>query len=112
MATLTPVPVPVDGGLIVAGVPAAPGGDEAPTGNGRLLHVALAAAAGAPVTVTVATPGTVQGLAVADVAASIDPGESWLLPLTSVFRNPTTGRASVTYSSATNVTVAVLEPDR
>lgn len=112
MAILTVQPVPVNGGLVVAGAAASAGGDEAPTGGGRLLHVAVAAAAGGPVTVTVATPGTVRGLAVADVSKAVSPGGVWVLPLTSEFRSSATGRAAVSYTDATNVTVAVLEPDR
>jgi hypothetical protein len=111
VAILTVQSAPVDGGLVVAGAAASPGGDEAPTGNGRLLYVALAAA-GAPVTVTVATPATVRGLAIEDVTAVLDPGETWVLPLASEFRNPATGRASITYTSATNVSVAVVEAER
>jgi hypothetical protein len=112
MAILTAQAVPVNGGLVPVPDPAAAGGDEAPVGAGRLLYVLLGSAATAAQTVTVATPGTVKGMAIEDVTASLDPGDVWLLPLTREFRDPTTGRASVTYSDATNMSVAVLEPGR
>lgn len=110
MATLTPQPVPVDEGLEVTTQAAASGGDEAPTGNGRLLYVRNDHATD-PRTVTVVTTASVQGLAVDDVDEAVAAGEVWLLPLTSIFGDPATGRASVTYSdSGADLEVAVLEP--
>lgn len=110
MAILTPQTIPVDGGLTPIPDPASAGGDEAPTGNGRILYVINVGAAGADV--TVATPGTVKGLDVQDVINTVAVGDVWLLPLTDVFRNPSTGRASVTYTDNTVFEVAVLEPER
>lgn len=107
MAILTPQKVTIDGGLAVATVDAASGGDQAPCGNNRVLYVRNTGV-GTPV-VTVTTPGTVGGLTIEDVARTMAAGEVWLLPLTSVFASPTTGRASVTYSAHTDLDVAVLE---
>ena len=89
-------------------VPAAGAGDDCATGAGVLLMVRNTS--GSAVTVTLVTPQLVDGdLAVADrpftVAATT--GEH-CIPVTDLYRNPTTGRASITYSAATNVTVCVV----
>lgn len=86
---------------------AAAGGDTAPVGSGLVLHVVNGSASS--VTVTVVTPGTVGGLAIADAALAVAAGGSGFVPLASVFRDPDTGRASITYSAATDVDVAVLQ---
>lgn len=108
MAALAVIPVPVNGGIGLedSAVAAAALGDTAPTGLGRFLYVANGDSA--PHTVTVATPGTVSGLAIPDVAIVVAAGESAVLPLTALFRG-VSGRASITYSAATSMTVAVFE---
>ncbi|WP_046507090.1 hypothetical protein [Streptomyces odonnellii] len=110
MATLQPVPVPI-GGLALedSATPAGAGGDTAPTGPGRFLYVHNSD--DAQHTVTLATPGTVSGLAIADVPVVVAAGESALVPLANVFRGPN-GRASITYDAVTDVTVAALELPR
>jgi hypothetical protein len=85
----------------------------APAGGG---HVAaprpgvdlIVKTAGTLTTVTLVTPETVDGdLAVADrTFTTVATGES-KIPLTHRYRNPTTGRASITYSAVTAVTVCV-----
>lgn len=107
MAVLAPQLIPVHTGLAPATAPAAAGGDQAPVGGNRLLYVRNNSAAS--VTVTVATPGTVRGLAVADVVAAVAASAVWTLPLSRMFADPITGRAAITYSAAANVGVAVLE---
>jgi len=87
--------------------PASAGGDTAPVGNGRVLHVFNGS--GASVTVTVVTPGTVNGLAIADAALVVPAGDSGFVPLTNIYRNPSTGLANVTYSAVTTVEVAALQ---
>ncbi|MCX4572286.1 hypothetical protein OHB41_03615 [Streptomyces sp. NBC_01571] len=85
---------------------AASGGDTAPVGGGLKLHVANGGAS--PITVTVVTPGTLDGLAIADAALSIPASGNGFIPLTSVYRDPVTGRANITYSAVTSVNVAVI----
>ncbi len=85
---------------------ASAGGDTAPVGGGLKLHVVNGS--GATVTVTVVTPGTLDGLSIGDAALAIPAGGHGFVPLTNVYRDPVTGRANVTYSAVTTVTVAVL----
>lgn len=106
MAALTTNVIPIAGlridNLFVS---AAGGGDDAETGPGIDLIVKTA---GTLTTVTIVTPETVDGdLAVADrTFTTVATGES-KIPLTSRYRNPSTGRASITYSAVTAVTVCV-----
>jgi hypothetical protein len=104
MAVLTAQAMPL-GGLQPTYAAAAGGGDQAPVGEKLLLHVRNDDASSK--TVTVATPGTVGGLAIADAAQTIPAGGDAFIPLKSTY--PATGRAAVTYSAATSVTVAVLQ---
>ncbi|MFG2670488.1 hypothetical protein [Streptomyces sp. NPDC048445] len=109
MAALAVTSVPVNGGLpdlAGAAVAAAALGDTAPCGPGRFLFVRNADSGSH--TVTVATPGTVSGLAIPDVAVAVAAGKSAVVPLAPVFRGAS-GRAAVTYDAVTSVTVAVLE---
>lgn len=85
---------------------ASSGGDTAPVGGGLKLHVVNGS--GASVTVTVVTPGTLDGLAIADAALSVPAGGSGFIPLTNVYRDPVTGRAAISYSATATVSVAVL----
>lgn len=86
---------------------ASAGGDTAPVGGGLVLHVSNGG--GSSVTVTVVTPGTLDGLAIADASVSIPAAGHGFVPLTSVYRDPVTGRANITYSGVTSVNVAVLQ---
>jgi hypothetical protein len=85
---------------------ASAGGDTAPVGGGLKLHVSNGS--GSAVTVTVVTPGTLDGLAIADASLSVPAGGHGFIPLTSVYRDPVTGRAAITYSATTTVNVAVI----
>ncbi|OII64592.1 hypothetical protein BJP40_19830 [Streptomyces sp. CC53] len=109
MADLSLISVPVDTGIAdVAGqaVAAAGGGDTAPVGPGRFLYVANGDAS--PHTVTVATPGTIKGLAIADASLVVAAGDHAIIPLHNVYRG-SNGRAAVTYDGVTSVTVAAFE---
>ncbi|MEV8151344.1 hypothetical protein [Streptomyces fradiae] len=109
MAALSVTQAPVDGGLpdlAGAAVAASALGDTAPVGPGRLLAVVNADAA--PHTVTVATPGTVSGLGVADAVMTVAAGDTGLLPLPRLFAQ-SDGRAALTYDDVTSLSVAVLE---
>lgn len=92
----------LDGALVAA----TSGGDDAPTGAGLLL-VVKNGDSGAH-TVTLVTPGTVNGLAIADRTVSVAAAKTELIPLVADYRNPSTGRASVTYDGVTSVSVGVV----
>lgn len=94
------------GGAESALVAAAGGGDTCPAGPGIFLEVANGS--GSAVTVTLATPGTVEGLAIADRAVSIPASETWKIPVPKIFAKPD-GRCDVTYSSATDVNVGAFK---
>src|SRR5688572_28076126 len=100
MATLTATTVTSVGGL--ADLAAASGGDTAPVGPGYALVVINGGASTR--TVTIATPGTVDGHAVADATLVVAAGDTGIIPLTNVFRGAT-DRASITYDAVTTVTV-------
>lgn len=87
--------------------PASPGGDTCPTGSDVKLLVNNAS--GAPITVTLVTPGTVDGnLAITDRTVTVNAGKVEAIPVTDLYRNPSTGLASLTYSATATVTVAVM----
>ncbi|MEU7348358.1 hypothetical protein ABZ778_31535 [Streptomyces bacillaris] len=109
MAALAETAVTTVGGiadLAAAATAAAGGGDTAPVGPGIFLAVINADAS--PHTATIATPGTVNGHAIADATLTVAAGDTGIIPLTNLFRGET-GRASITYDAVTDVTVAVLK---
>jgi hypothetical protein len=106
MAILSAQRLPLSG-LQPTYASAASGGDQAPVGEKLVLHVRNGDATSK--TVTIATSGTVGNLAVADAQQTIPASGSAFIPLKSAFRDPMTGRASITYSAVTSVTVAVLQ---
>lgn len=108
MAALPTNVVPLQGlQLDALLLPATSGGDDCPTGAGIALAVKNADSASH--TVTLATPATVDGdLAVADRAVVVAAGKTELIPLIATYRNPSTGRANVTYDAVTSVSVAVI----
>lgn len=108
MATLARQAI-TDAGTEVTYAPAGASGDKTVPGDRVALHVVNGAAA--DVTVTIATPGTVSGLAIADRALVVTAGESRFVRLPAeLYRNRAdSGLASWTYApSATSVTVAVV----
>ncbi|WP_405994962.1 hypothetical protein [Streptomyces sp. NBC_00986] len=105
MAALAAQVVPLTG-VAVTFTAAAGGGDTCPTGAGVLLLVKNGDSGSH--TVTLATPGTVNGLAIADRAIAVAAGAQVAIPVTSDYRDPSTGRAAVTYDGVTSVTVAVV----
>lgn len=86
---------------------AAAAGDTAPIGTHCLLAVKNGSEA--EVTVTVAVNGDLDGLAVEDAALAIPAAGDALVPLRPIYRDATTGRAAITYSAHTDVTVAALQ---
>lgn len=106
MADLIPQQVPL-GGLQPAWAAASGGGDTAPVGSHLLLLVRNDGVA--PVTVTIATPGTVGGLVVGDATQTVPVGGHAVVPLRPAYRDPATGRAAITYDDATSAEVAVVQ---
>jgi hypothetical protein len=109
MADLSLTTVPVATGIAdvaAAATAANAGGDTAPVGPGRFLYVNNGSAGS--ITVTIATPGTVSGLAVADTAVAVAAGKHAIIPLSNVFRGAN-GRAAITYSGVTSLTVRPFE---
>jgi hypothetical protein len=110
MAALTTVDITtaspaddLDGDLAAA----ASGGDTAEVGPGVFLLALNSSGDASTRTVTIATPGTVDGHAIADATLLLADGDYGVIPLTTLFRG-STGRASITYSdSAADITVAV-----
>lgn len=87
-------------------VPADVAGDSCQTGTGVLLVVKNGDTVDH--TVTLATPQTVSGLAVADRTVTVVHGGTSAIPLLDLYRDPDTGRAAVTYDAVTSMTVAVV----
>jgi hypothetical protein len=64
---------------------------------------------GAPITVTITTPETVEGaLAVADRAITVTNATFKMIPVPSRYNDPTTGLGTVIFSSNTSVTAAII----
>ncbi|MDX3353893.1 hypothetical protein PV703_11345 [Streptomyces sp. ME01-24h] len=105
MAALTTKVVPL-GGAAVTYTSAAGGGDTCQTGAGVLLLVKNGDASSH--TVTLVTPGTINGLAIADRQVTVAAGAEQAIPVSNDYRSPSTGRASITYDGVTSVTVAVI----
>lgn len=86
--------------------------DTLPPGNNVFLHVKNAG--GSPDTVTIVTPGTVAGQAIADIVVTVPAttGDRMIGPLPgSLVARASDGLADVTHSFITSVTCAVLELD-
>lgn len=106
MATLSTQNVAA-GGLTVTYDPADALGDQVRPGRGVVLAVRNAGLSSA--TVTLVTPGTVQGLAIEDRAVTVPADADVLVPVPAdLYADPADGLAAVTYSAATDLTVAAL----
>lgn len=105
MAAL-PLQVLVPGGSESTLVAASGGGDTCAAGPGVFLEVDNAGAS--PCTVTLATPLTVDGLAVEDRAVAVPAGERWKIPVPRVFA-AADGQCSITYSGVDSVTVGAFK---
>lgn len=107
MATLTTQNIDTDG-LTPSYVAAAGGGDKMLPGEHDFLHVKNGG--GSSVTVTLVTPATVDAtLAVGDRAVAVaDGAEAMIRVPAELYRDPTDGLASITYSAVTSVTVAAI----
>lgn len=97
---------PTVAGAAVTYEPANVDGNSVDLATGpKLLHVKNGS--GASITVTLPTPGTVAGLAIADRTVAVPAGGERLIRLDRVVRQ-TNGTAHVDYSAVTTVTVAAL----
>ena len=108
MAALALNTAPLDGGRVLDDVTVAAtgGGDTAACGPGRFLYVKNGG--GSSVTVTAVTPGEVRGLPISDATLVLAAGKSGLIALPRDLAG-TDGRASITYSGVTSVTVAAVQ---
>jgi len=91
---------------ITTSTPTATDGDRCQTGAGVFYYVNNGS--GSSINVTLTTPGTVEGLAVADRVVAVANAATTLIPLADLYRDPATGRALVTCSATSTVKVAVL----
>lgn len=84
-------------------------GNDFPNTGGEFLHVKNTGAA--PVTLTIPTPVTIDGLAVADRTVSIPAttGDLFIGPFDNSFYGGNDGRVQLDWSAATGVTIAVLK---
>ncbi|WP_101791029.1 hypothetical protein [Nonomuraea indica] len=87
-------------------VAASVGGDTCPAGDGIYLEVDNAG--GSPITVTLATPGTVDGLAIADREESVPAGARGKVLVSRTYAKAD-GQCDITYSGVTSVTVGVFK---
>ncbi|MBN9393437.1 MAG: hypothetical protein J0I20_35730 [Chloroflexi bacterium] len=88
--------------------PDASNGETIPNDGKTILHIKNTN--GTPLTVTIATPGTVDGLAVADrtVTVPATTGDRFIGPFPTGTYNQPGNVLNVDYSSATGATVAAL----
>lgn len=95
-------------GLAPAYAAASAGGDSFSPGDRTFVHIKNGSAAA--ITATLITPGTVDGLAVEDVAVAVPAGgERMVGPLSpELFRERADGLGDVTWSAAASVTFAVV----
>ena len=109
MAQLTPQTIDPQGSVVTFAAAAA-GGDTVTHESNLVLIARNAAAATAAMTVTIASKATAQlGYAPANNAVSVPIGGEAMIPLSpGVYRDAASGNVSITYSTATNVTVAVI----
>lgn len=117
MATLSVQNLVISGELLPSYGAAAGGGDEMPNDGDTFLHVKNGGGAG--ITVTVAAQVTARDaegygpFTRANLAVSIAAGADKLIgPLPPKTFNNTNGRAAITYSGVTTVTVAALRIPR
>lgn len=108
MATLA-VQTVVRAGIIPTYAAAAGGGDVFPNSGEEFIHVKNGHSA--PITVTVVSQSTVDGLAVADRAVVIaNASEKMIGPFPASVYNDANGRVNLTYDLVTALTIAVVHP--
>lgn len=107
MATLT-AQVPTQAGITPTYAAASAGGDQVACDDRLYLHVKNTNAATRDV--TIATPGNVDGLAIADnvITVAATTGDRIIGPLKASLYADANGFAQITYSAVTNLTVAAI----
>lgn len=106
MAVLTAATVS-RAGTDVAGVAAGAGGDSFANTGKEFLEVKNGS--GASITVTLDVQATLEGMAVTDPTVAVAAGATKIIgPFPTHLFNDANGRANVTYSAVTTVTVKVL----
>jgi hypothetical protein len=94
-------------GLVASYAAVSAGGDKVSPGDHVALHVKNGNAAAC--TVTIVTPGTLDGLGIADLAVTVAAGaEEFIGPLPASLFRGSDGYADVTWSVSASVTAAVL----
>jgi hypothetical protein len=85
------------------------GGDSFTPANNLFLYVNNGG--GSSITVTVVTPQTTRGQAIADLSVSVVNGTARFIRISpsDFFADPTTGLGAITYSGVTTVTVGVFQ---
>lgn len=108
MATLTAQSI-VRTGLDPTYSACAAGGDEFVNNGDEFIHIKNGHTA--EQTVTITTPATVDGLAVADRAVAIPNGEERIIgPFPKATYDDSAGKVQLTYDAVTSLTIAVLKP--
>lgn len=106
MATLTTQPM-VTGGLALTEASAGGSGDRFTPGDKTFLYIRNTDSASH--TVTVVTPGTVAGLAIADVGpVTVAAGAIEMIPIPAALFASSDGLGDVSYSATTGMKVAVV----
>lgn len=93
-------------GLVATYHAASAGGDKVSPGPGQGIHVVNGNAA--PTLVTLVTPGTVDGLAVADRVVTVANGTEAFISVPDTYRNSADGLADITWSVTATVTFAAI----
>lgn len=107
MAVLTVQTIAI-AGLEPTYAAAAGGGDSFPNTGDQFLHVKNGGVG--DVTVTLTTPATVEGVAIADPTVVVTAGEDRMIgPFPPSIFNDGNGRVAVGYSGVTSVTVAAIK---
>lgn len=107
MATLTTQNI-TTAGILPTYAAATAGGDAMVADSTSFLHVKNAS--GGSINVTLVTPATVDTtLAVGDRVIAVGAGSEQMIAVPdSLYRDPTTGLATITYSASASVTVAAI----
>ena len=109
MATLTPV-APARQANPIPGQAADVGGDDFANDGKKLLLIEHTNGAGSDVDLTITTTKTVDGEDVADKTITVPAGERHLFgPFPTSVYNDGEGKTSLSYSSATDIEVAVID---
>lgn len=109
MALLATQSVTYNPGAAPTFAAASGGGDTFTPASNQFLVIENAG--GASITVTVATPGTTRGLAIADQSFTVTNGQRRYARISpaDMYADPTTGLGNITYSGVTSVTVGVFQ---